>query len=596
MRGKRLFWQIFFAYLGITVILMLFLTLYAWQQVQEHYLEAKTAELEAGARWCEARISHFLPSKAVSQIGPTCEALGKSLGMRITVVLPSGEVLADTARDPQTMENHRDRPEIRAALSGVVGRERRWSATLREEQRYVAVPVERDGSVIAVIRTSFPIDTFAQTLHVVYWHIGFAGLIATGLVAGVSLALARRIARPLESLRAGAEQFARGDLKHRLPIGGAEEVRMLAQAMNHMAEQMHQRIETIVNQENEHQAVLSSMEEGVLAVDQRGTILSLNETCGQLLGVEPAKVRGRLVHEVIRRSSLLGFVERTLEGGGPVEEDFEIYEPESRWLHAHGTVLHDAHRREIGALVVLHDITRLRHLENVRRDFVANVSHELRTPITSIKGFVETMLHEELEDKESSLRFLGIVLRQVNRLDAIIQDLLMLSRLERGAGEATIELEPERLCEVFRSAVEMCEKKASDKGVAIEIQGVDSLVARVNAPLLEQAVVNLVDNAVKYSDAGGTVRVSAVQEAGEIVIRVEDEGCGIAAKHLPRLFERFYRVDRNRSRELGGTGLGLAIVKHIVLAHKGAVRVESVVGRGSTFFLYLPAGNSESAE
>jgi two-component system phosphate regulon sensor histidine kinase PhoR len=470
-----------------------------------------------------------------------------------------------------------------------VGRSTRYSATLREKMMYVAVPVERAGTVAAVIRTSFAVRTLGETLHGMYWRIVVAGLIAILLVAAASLAVARRIAGPLEAIRAGAERFARGQLRHRLPVSGAEEVRMLAQSLNHMAVQLDERIQTIVSQENERSAVLASMEEGVLAVDQRSTVLNLNDMCGRLLGVDPEKARGRLVHEVIRKSSLLEFVERTLTSAEPIEEDFELRGQVNRWLHAHGTGLHDAQRRKIGALVVLHDVTRLRHLENVRRDFVANVSHELRTPITSIKGFVETLLHENLEDRQTAIRFLQIVLRQVNRLDEIIQDLLVLSRLERGVEEHTIELGPSPLAEVLRSAVEMCEKKAADKTITVQVQCPEGLTAQVNAPLLEQAVVNLIDNAVKYSDRQATVRVIAAEQAGEVVIRVEDDGCGIEARHLPRLFERFYRVDRARSRELGGTGLGLAIVKHIVNAHKGSVTVTSAVGRGSVFSIHLPA-------
>jgi two-component system phosphate regulon sensor histidine kinase PhoR len=253
-------------------------------------------------------------------------------------------------------------------------------------------------------------------------------------------------------------------------------------------------------------------------------------------------------------------------------------------------VLHDGQLRKIGALIVLHDVTRLRHLEKIRRDFVANVSHELKTPITSIKGFVETLLHEQLEDKDNSLRFLGIILRQVNRLDAIIGDLLMLSRLERGSEEQTIGLQCESLAEVLRAAVEMCEKKAADKSMRLDVECPADLQADINAPLLEQAVTNLIDNAIKYSEASAAVRIAASHQGNEVVIRVQDQGCGIEAVHLPRLFERFYRVDRARSRELGGTGLGLAIVKHIVAAHRGSIRVESTVGRGSTFFVHLPRG------
>jgi len=228
----------------------------------------------------------------------------------------------------------------------------------------------------------------------------------------------------------------------------------------------------------------------------------------------------------------------------------------------------------------------------VRRDFVANVSHELRTPITSIKGFVETLLDGALENRENAVRFLRIVLRQINRVNAIIGDLLTLSRIERGAEEQVIEFASQCVHDVLRAAAEMCQQKAADKQIAIELACPDDLRADVNASLVEQAVINLLDNAIKYSEPGGTVELSGAGAGAEVLITVQDHGCGIEAQHLPRLFERFYRVDKARSRDLGGTGLGLAIVKHIALAHRGSVREESVVGRGSVFVLRLPVAEA----
>ena len=361
--------------------------------------------------------------------------------------------------------------------------------------------------------------------------------------------------------------------------------------MNRMAQQLNQRIQTIVRQQNEREAMLSSMEEGVLAIDNGGCILSANAACATWFGQEPAQLVGRTVYEVIRKPDLLRFVEQALASEAPVEEETRILGPEDRWLIARGVALHDAERGRIGVLVVLHDVTRLRRLESLRRDFVANVSHELRTPVTSIKGFLETLLDGALEEKENAVRFLHIMLRQVNRLDAIISDLLSLSRIERGAEEQMIELVASPVAESLRAAVEMCQQRAADKGILLELTCPDDLVAPINGPLLEQAVVNLIDNAIKYSEPGSPVRVAAQREASEVVIRVIDQGCGIEAQHLPRLFERFYRVDTSRSRDLGGTGLGLAIVKHIALAHRGSVEVQSAVGAGSAFFLRLPASD-----
>ena len=307
-----------------------------------------------------------------------------------------------------------------------------------------------------------------------------------------------------------------------------------------------------------------------------------------MLGVTADAARGRLVHEAVRRREMLTFIESAVSAEQPIDQDLKVLGRPDRWFRAHGIALHDAERQKIGALIILHDMTRLRHLENVRRDFVDNVSHELKTPITAIKGFVETLMEGPWDDQQTALRFLGIVLRQTDRLDAIIDDLLSLSRIERAAEEQTIPLEMAGVADVLHSAAEMCETKAAEKNVTVVVNCPPGLAARINAPLLEQAVVNLIDNAVKCSPAGTSVRIDAEGAENGTVIRVSDQGCGIPSEHLSRLFERFYRVDKARSRELGGTGLGLAIVKHIVAAHRGIVRVQSTVGKGSSFTIHLP--------
>ncbi len=445
------------------------------------------------------------------------------------------------------------------------------------------------GAPTAVVRTSVPITALTHTLDLVRNRVIVAGLIGVLFYAVISLVISRRMSRPLEEIKRGAERFAAGELNHRLPIAGPDEVGAVAEAMNRMAEQLDERIHTVLRQQNEREAMLSSMEEGVLAINNESRILSLNKTCATLLGGEADKLQGHTVYEVIRKPDLLAFVEKALASASPVDGEIRIHGQQDRWVSAHGTTLLDAQRGKIGVLIVLHDVTRLRHLEEVRSDFVANVSHELRTPITSIKGFVETLMDGALEDRDNADRFLRIMLRQVNRLDAIISDLLALSRIEKGTDEQMIELAPESIGGVLQPAVEMCEKKAADKGIKIALACPDDLMGQINAALVEQAVINLLDNAIKYSESGSTVEIAAGREGTELVIRVTDQGCGIEARHLPRLFERFYRVDKARSRDLGGTGLGLAIVRHIALAHRGSVSVESMVGVGSTFSLRLPA-------
>jgi len=592
---KRLVKSLFLSYLWVTLVAVVLVGLYGAHMARELYLDRTAEDLEARARLCEPPVLEILQEEDAEGVDALCKELGRATRTRITVVLPSGRVVGDTDEDPQRMDNHRGRPEIRDAAAGPVGRSMRYSATLKEERMYIAVPVERDGSLAAVVRTSIPVTAINRAVGAIRQKIIVAALGVTGLLAVVSLWLSARIGLPLQQMSVGAERFARGDLDHRLPGASFEEISTLAQAMNRMAGQLDERIRTMQCQQNELEAVLSSMEEGVLAVDNEGIIINVNQTCGVLLGVEPDALKGRRVHEVVRKPDVLEFVERALSSEDSVEGDVLVRAEEDRWLSVHGTALYDATNRKIGTLIVLHDVTRLRRLESVRRDFVANVSHELKTPITSIKGFVETLMDGALDDRENAARFLEIISRQVNRLDAIIEDLLTLSRLEKGAEEQGSRLESGSVRDVLRAAIEMCEKKAADKRIDVDLECPADLTAPMNGHLLEQAVVNLVDNAVKYSESGGKVCVGAVRDGDSVVIRVQDWGCGIERKHLARLFERFYRVDKARSRELGGTGLGLAIVRHIALVHHGSVSVESEVGGGSTFSISLPAVRAEVA-
>jgi two-component system phosphate regulon sensor histidine kinase PhoR len=299
-------------------------------------------------------------------------------------------------------------------------------------------------------------------------------------------------------------------------------------------------------------------------------------------------VEGRTIYETIRNTDLQQFVSRTLTSQAPVEGELVLGDDRDRYVQAHGTVLRGADGMGIGALVVLNDVTRLIKLENIRRDFVANVSHELKTPITSIKGFVETLLMGNVEKEETS-HFLQIVSKHADRLNLIINDLLSLSKIEQGAERNEIALTKEAISDVLQSAILLCTEKGKAKGISIELDCDEELKARFNARLLEQAVVNLLDNAIKYSDSDSVILVAGDLEEDGVVISVTDQGCGIAEEHLPRLFERFYRVDKARSREMGGTGLGLAIVKHIAQSHGGRVDVKSRRDVGSTFTIHLPS-------
>jgi two-component system, OmpR family, phosphate regulon sensor histidine kinase PhoR len=592
MRKKRLWWWLFISYLWVPIVLLAAISAYDSNVVERLYTDQLKTDLEARARLASGPVDELLAKNRPERVDALCKSLGRASKTRLTVVLPSGRVIGDSDANIEDMDNHGNRQEVRDALADGIGWNVHHSSTLGEDRIYMAVRLMGGDRPAAVVRTSFPLTTLNDALSGVRNRVVIAALIGAICYAVISLMISRRMSRPVEEIKAGADRFAAGDLKHRLRVVGSAEVVALAETMNRMAEQLDERIQTVLRQQNEREAMLSSMEEGVLAINNEGTILSLNEACEALLGEKPAVLQGRSIYEVIRKADLLKFIESALASASPVEGELLIRGAQDRWVSAHGTVLHDSHRGKIGVLVVLHDITRLRHLEDVRRDFVANVSHELRTPITSIKGFVETLVDGAFEDRENAHRFLQIMLRQVNRLDAIIADLLMLSRIERGSDEQRIEVARESIRGTLKAAIEMCEKKASEKGVKIELVCPEDLSGEINAALLEQAVVNLLDNAIKYSNAETVIEVRAACEGTELVIQVKDHGCGIESQHLPRLFERFYRVDKARSRQLGGTGLGLAIVRHIALAHRGSASVESTVGVGSTFCLRLPIVSS----
>ena len=424
--------------------------------------------------------------------------------------------------------------------------------------------------------------------------IALGGLIIALFAAVLSLIVSRRISRPIEEIKKGAECFARGDFECRLPVSNSEEIAGLSEAMKKMALQLDERINTIIRQRNEIEAVLSSMVEGVIAVDMEERVISMNHAAAHMFGCDPSKAQGRSVQEVIRNTVLQQFVTSALSSKEPVEKDIILSFDGDRFLSGHGTLLHDAQGKQIGALIVLNDVTRIRKLEKIRRDFVANVSHEIKTPITAIKGFVETLRDGAVKNLEDAERFLSIIEKHVDRLEAIIEDLLTLSRIEREAEREDVVLAEGRVKDVLETAIQICEVSAVTKKISIELSCGEDIVAKFDPPLLEQAFVNLLDNAIKYSDEGSLIQVEVTQTDHESIVRVRDQGCGIEKKHLPRLFERFYRVDKARSRQLGGTGLGLAIVKHIAQAHGGYVAVESLPGEGSMFSLHLPRSSTSN--
>lgn len=589
IRRRPLFWHIFPAVLVVIIVSLVVVTLQNTAAMEKFFLEQTRMDLTARALLLTPRFPDAISPASTEALQKVISTQGRISGTRITVILPSGKVLADSASYPLEMENHANRPEIMAAFHGKEGSSIRFSKTLRKRMMYVALPIHnQDGALTAVIRTALSVSAIDDKLNTIRLSILLGGLGIAALAALLSLLVSRRISRPIEEFKKGAERFAAGDLTRPLPIPNALELADLAHTMNQMATEIERRVHQAESRSREIESILVSMIEGVIAVDMDEKILRINAAASRMIPLSQDAAVGRPLHELIRNTAFHQLLEKSVTSGTSGESDITFYMPEEQVIHTRCAPLKDAADKRLGLLIVMNDVTQLRRLENMRRDFASNVSHEIKTPLTAIKGFVETLRHTAVDDPEAAARFLEIIEKHVNRLAAIIEDLMQLSRIERDSSGEDLFLREHRLKDILQTAVQICKSASALRNVTIDLSCDDTTTVMADSPLLEQAVVNLLDNAIKYSAAGETIRMLTRALTNEIQVAVMDNGPGISKKHLPRLFERFYRVDKARSRQVGGTGLGLAIVKHIAQAHGGHISVDSEVNQGSTFTIHLP--------
>lgn len=512
---------------------------------------------------------------------------------RMDLLTPEGTVLATSAQGGMAGDGSPVTDAVvKEALAGRISRSSRYDAATGKRILMVAAPVGPLHQPTGIVRvTADTTDADADLARSQRWLL--LGFLAWGAAAlAVARGISSRLARPVADLSLAAARLADGNVSTAIPTAESVELAGLAEAISGLREQLVERGLTIGRQGTQQEAVLGSMIEGVLAIDARQRVVGINQAAAELLAVDAGRAIRRPLQDVVRNPDLRRFALRAIDCREPVEDDLLLRGVRDRTIRLRGTALRDL-SGEGGAVIVLNDVTDVKRLENIRRDFVANVSHELKTPIASIKGFVETLLDGASDDPVDARRFLDIIARQADRLAAIIEDLLALSRIEQSEGTGDLPRECVRIAALLSAVTDDCLPRAGERSIRLDVTCDASIEADVNAPLFEQALINLVDNAIKYSNPESTIwiAVSAMAVADKksaVLITIRDEGCGIGAEHLPRLFERFYRVDEARSRKLGGTGLGLSIVKHIVQAHGGAVSVESVPGVGSTFTIRLP--------
>ena len=514
--------------------------------------------------------------------------VGHALGVRVTVIALDGKVLGDTDLSREQLlkvENHRTRPEVRYALEKGFGVSKRFSYTIHKDMMYMALPFGKER-VEGIVRLAMPLGDIealqARMRDAIVVSVIFVLIVSLGLTIIVSV----WVSRPLAGMSAVALRMAEGDFSKKAPVYSSDEIGVLARSLNSLSDEVKTRIDQISSERAKLAVVLASMFEGVVVTDNKERVVLMNPSLRKLFLVdrEPA---GRRLLEVIRNTAVQDMVERILAGAKPLTtEEVDIDIPEKKVVKVNGVPIIHNNKVE-GALLVFHDITELRRLEQIRQDFVANVSHELRTPISSIKGYAETLLEGALDDKDNARDFVNIISQDSNRLARLIDDLLDLSRIESGKMKMVfLPIDP---AVAIGRAARIIENQAKAKSISL-VFNVAGGLPKINADetRFSQVMINLLDNAIKYTPENGSVTISANVVNGVLQIDVVDTGTGISEKDIPRIFERFYRTDKARSRELGGTGLGLSIVKHIVQAHGGLVWVQSTLGQGSTFSFTIP--------
>jgi len=587
MQKKSFLWQLFFRTFLIAAITLTAVGIFSSLSVRSMSRAQAGAGMIEQAKMLKPYISGAISSG--SDLSGICAGVQES-GTYLTVVTTDGTVLCDNLGEQLVMgRGFSEQPEINSALRLKEGISIRLSPLLKKDLIYVALPLNDAGVIKALIRLAKPADTIRDLYFKSNAGIGifvFFAFLVSGLISWLTL---KRMVTPIEELTKGAMAIASGDLTNRLYIPSIQEMETLAESMNEMATQLNERIRMVSSQRNELEAVLASMVEGVIAIDLDECVISINHSAEQIIGVPHDNVKGKKIHELTRNISLLKYVDAAIASDARKEEDIILTREGRRILNARSSPLMGINNERIGTLFVFNDVTKLRRLENMRRDFAANVSHEIKTPLTSIKGFVET-LHNCMDDDPGRVgHFLEIIGKNINRLMLIIDDLLKLSKIENENDQNLIKFMPGKISDILSSVNAFCSQKAAAKDIAVEIVCPEALIAEMDASLMEQAVQNIVDNAIEYSNQGSSIVINASVKDEVAKISIKDSGIGIPYSHLDRIFERFYRVDKGRSRKAGGTGLGLAIVKHIMQAHGGGVDVKSKPGIGSTFTLTFPA-------
>lgn len=590
MRRRPLFIQLFYSYIPVIGIGLFILVILINQITKDFYYDHVEKDLHDRAK---------LTSKIISQnpeLISSAQELAKSAGsianMRVTIIDQDGVVVGDSDQEPGQMDNHKNRPEILEALNEGVGSSQRFSKTLNQEMMYLAIPMEFENNKWTV-RVSMSLNNLELILADLQKQVTYLGLIIGLILFLISLFISRQVTIPLQLMRKDAENYVNTlQLADPLPTPKTKELASLSISLNKMAVEMDKKIKIIQQEKDDREELLSSMQDGIISLNKKMEILSINDIAKEYLQIDSDHIVGQKISSVVRQKKVIAFIKKVKKNKGKTQDEIVIKTNKKRTMIINGTPLVKG-KKMSGILITMNDVTFQKQLERVRQDFVANVSHELKTPITSMLGYIEIIQASKI-DQDKKEEFLNKVLNQTNRMNAIIDDLLRLSKIESQEEDSSIELFEMPLAPILEGAAEDVSENSKQSSNRILVH-CDDVMVNADAQLLREAIVNLLENAIKYGDNGRDIKIT-VEDNDQLYIHIENAGEPILPKYREKIFQRFYRIDKSRDRRAGGTGLGLAIVKHISLVHNGEVLVsDSKIGK-CRFTIMLPSVVQQKAQ
>ena len=592
MLRSRILWKLFSGYVVLILLSISIVGILISKQVEEETLSEIERSLYLRATFLQNIALELLSNSSNIKIQGRIKNLGKKIDTRFTVININGRVLADSQKDPKAMDNHGSRPEILAAHSHGQGITTRFSDTVKNNMMYYALAVMKDDKLIGYVRTSLPLSVIDERLSRIHTLVLFAMSVSILVALLLGFFVARGFAKSLTAMTTIAENMSVGNYDQRISIDRKDEIGSLAKALNKMAKNSSDRLETIILEKNKLVAILAGMVEGVVAVDKNENIIHLNEAAKRILGISNNVDMDRKIWETTHLQEFCQIFSLALNEETEIRKKYKtVKKSKDQIVDVHASPFRDGSGELVGVVAVLYDVSELERLETIRKDFVANVSHELKTPITAARGLLETVIDDNEMSIENHRIFITKAMNQILRLSNIVTDLLSLSRLE------TVKMDLIRECidlrDVVNDSIQALHPVSEEKRISIEYEEFDmSLEVLGDREALFQSVNNLIDNAIKYNSKHGKVWLRLYNEGKNAVLEVRDSGIGIETLEKHRIFERFYRIDKARSTQVGGTGLGLSIVKHTVLAHGGQLSVESFLGTGSTFKIFIPLKQS----